>query len=122
MCAGAVEGAPRAVQQRRHILHIVERLGRDQLLRLRCGQPQVFEVAQPLGALAELGVLAPLRVDRFDVGERRPEAVRLRQAPLPRLDQRVELRALRLPPAVERLLLGEERGETRPGLNGRDQP
>ena len=84
-------------------------------MRLGRGEPQVFEVAQALGALPQLDVLAALRSDGLDLFDREPQVLGLAGAAVALGDEHVELGRAVLPAAEGILIVAEQHAELGPG-------
>ena len=74
-CASdAVEVPSRRLDECDRVGGVVDRgLGGDELVRLRSGEPQVFEVREAVGALLQFDVFAGLGVDGLELVERGPQ-------------------------------------------------
>ncbi len=67
----AVEVTTCAVDQCDRVGCVVDQiLGRHERPRLCCGEPELLEIREPVGALGELGILAGLGVGSLDLVER----------------------------------------------------
>ena len=107
----ASDRAARGIHEADGVAAVGVELGRDDLVCLGGGEPQVFEVAQALGALPQLDVLAALRGDGLDLLDREPQVLGLAGAAVALGDEHVELGGAVLPAAEGILIVAEQHTE-----------